>query len=202
MPKFRALFLDIGGVLLTNGWDHASRQKAATLFELDENELEERHQSECIALELGQISLDEYLEKVIFWKKRKFTLDQFKNFILAQSQPYLDMMALMSEIKSKYRLRVVALSNEGRDLAEYRIRFFELGSFIDDFIISGFIGYQKPHPRIYQIALDITQTNPREVLYIDDRETLIAAGTNLGLVGIHHTSYESTKQKLQSLLKS
>jgi putative hydrolase of the HAD superfamily len=36
------LFLDIGGVLLPNGWDHHARKRAATIFKLELAEMKDR----------------------------------------------------------------------------------------------------------------------------------------------------------------
>ena len=35
VSKIKVVFMDIGGLLLTNGWGHESRQKAARFFDFD-----------------------------------------------------------------------------------------------------------------------------------------------------------------------
>lgn len=198
--KITTLFLDIGGVILTNGWDHVSRMKAAKQFELDWTEFEKRHLQYCDLHEKGLISIDEYLEKVVFYIKREFAPAQFKEFMQAQSLPFTDMLNYFMDLKKKKKLRIVFVSNESRFLAEYRIKKYQLTKLADTFIVSCFVGLQKPDPHIYKLALDLTHTFPSEVVYIDDRANLIEAAAPLGFHEIQHTSLESTKEKLKKLL--
>jgi putative hydrolase of the HAD superfamily len=198
----KTLFLDIGGVLGTNGWDRHSRQKAVQQFDLDPLEFERRHKLFYDLHEIDQISLDEYLQKVVFWKRRDFTLQAFKQFMCAESKPDFAMINFMQEIKQKYHLTIAALSNEGRDIAQYRIKIFDLHKLMDSFLVSCFVHYQKPDPRIYQMAIDITGANLHETLYIDDRLELIEAAALLGIQGIHHISLESTKNQLLSKIQN
>lgn len=197
--KITTLFLDIGGVILTNGWDHVSRMKASKQFDLDWSEFEKRHKQYYDMHEKGLITLDEYLEKVVFYIKRDFTLAQFKEFMKAQSLPFTDMLNYFTELKKKKKLKIVLLSNEGRDLTEYRIKKYQLGKLADLFIVSCFVGLQKPDPHIYRLALDLTHTFPSEVAYIDDRQNLIEAAAPFGFHEIHHTSLASTKEQLKKL---
>lgn len=201
MAKITAIFLDIGGVILTNGWDHTMREKAAQKFDLDWNEFEERHKEFYDAHETGKTTLDEYLNKVVFWKPREFSLPRFKDYMFSQSKPHVEMINLICELKKKYHLKIIFVSNEGRDLAEYRIRTYRLASFGDCFCLSCFIHFQKPDPQFYRLALDICQVPNNQIIYIDDRENLIEAAEGMGIRGIKHTSVESTKQILLTLLR-
>lgn len=200
MAKIKTIFLDIGGVLLTNGWGRDSREKAVQRFGLDREDFQERHAKIYNLHETDKISLDEYLKQAVFWKKREFTLEQFKEFMRAQSTPFPQVLDLMQQLKKQYSLRIAALSNEGREIAEYRIKTFHLASFVDCFFVSCFVGFQKPDLSIYKIALDVLQVAPDQVFYIDDRPNLIEAASHLGISGIVHTSFEDTRQKLLSLL--
>lgn len=203
MTKIKTLFLDIGGVLLTNGWDHLMRRRLIDQFGLVWDDFEKRHRQVYDTHEQGKITLDEYLTETIFWKKRNFTLEDFKEAMCALTQAYPKMMNLVIDLKKQYRLRVAAVSNEGAYLAEYRIKTFQLNAFIDDFFISCFVGVQKPDPRIYQIALDVTQTPKDSVIYVDDRPNLIEAAQKVGLVHcVLHTSMESTRDQLHLILRA
>ena len=198
--RITTLFLDIGGVILTNGWDHVSRVKAAKQFDLDWSEFEKRHKQYCDIHEKGLISIDEYLEKVVFYIKREFTPTQFKDFMQAQSLPFTDMLNYFAQLKKQKNLRIVFVSNESRFLAEYRTKKYQLNKLADTFIVSCFVGLLKPDPHIYKMALDLTHTFPSEVVYIDDRENLIEDAKSIGFHEIHHTSLETTKQQLDKLL--
>lgn len=195
MADVQMLFLDIGGVLGTNGWDRTQRQLAAKTYDFDYEDFEKRHQECYSAHECGQISLDDYLKRVIFFAPRPFTLEDFKHFILEQSKPDIQMIEFIQFVKKTNNIRVAALSNEGRELAEHRIQKFGLQRFMDAFFISSFMGFQKPNERMYQMALDISQVHPEHVLYVDDRPQMIQIATELRITGILHTSLESTKEE-------
>jgi putative hydrolase of the HAD superfamily len=194
-----ALFLDIGGVLLTNGWDRNMRKDAAVTFGLDYEEMNERHHLTFDTYEEGKLSLDEYLGRVVFYEKRPFSPEDFRTFMFAQSQPYPDMIALVQDLKSRHRLKVAAVSNEGRELTIHRIRKFELETFIDFFISSCFVHFRKPDQDIYRIALDIAQVPPNQVVYIEDRAMFVEVVEGLGIRGIQHVSYQSTREALEAL---
>jgi putative hydrolase of the HAD superfamily len=192
------LFLDIGGVLLTNGWDHNMRQKAAETFGLDYAEMNERHHLTFDTYEEGKLSLYEYLQRVIFFQERPFSLEEFKAFLFEQSQPYQEMVDLVCNLKEQYRLKIAAVSNEGRELTVYRIAKFDLGSFIDFFISSCFVHYRKPDEDIYRMALDIAQVPPEQVVYIEDRPMFVEVAQGLGIRGIVHRDLRSTQAALKS----
>lgn len=197
--SINTLFLDIGGVLLTNGWDREARIRAAQKFELDYNEMDERHHLTFDTYEEGKLSLDEYLTRVVFYEKRPFTRGDFRTFMFAQSQPFSDMLDLMRRLKSQYHLRLAAVSNEGRELTVYRVQHFQLESLIDFFISSCFVHYRKPDADMYRIALDIAQTSPEQVAYIDDRALFVEVAQGLGIRGIVHKDLAGTQKALAEL---
>ncbi len=193
------LFLDIGGVLLTNGWDRSLRILASEKFGLDYEEMDERHHLTFDTYEEGKLSLDEYLNRVVFYQKRSFSPDDFKTFMFAQSQPFPEMIELMRSIKNQYGLQVAAVSNEGRELTVYRVQQFKLGTIIDFFVSSCFVHYRKPDADMYRIALDLAQTRPEQVVYIDDRAMFVEVAQGLGIRGIVHRRTDSTQKTLETL---
>ncbi len=193
------LFLDIGGVLLTNGWDHAARQQAAERFQLDYGDVEERHHLTYDTYEVGKLSLDEYLQRVIFCQERPFSVEEFKFFMLARSQPYPEMLDLIQAFKTVHHVKTIAVSNEGREINAFRIRTFKLDQVIDTFISSCFVHFRKPDADIYRIALDVSQATPEQVAYIDDRALFVEVASSLGIHGILHTDVASTRSKLADL---
>lgn len=198
-PPITTFFLDIGSVLLTNGWDRNSRSLAAEKFGLDFTEMDERHHLTFDTYEEGKLSLNDYLKRVIFYKKRPFSRQTFKQFMFDQSRPLPDMLPLIGSLKSRYHLQIAAVSNEGRELAEYRIRQFQLSELIDTFIVSSFVHIRKPDADVYRLALDVTQAQPEQVVYIDDRAMLVDVARGLGIHGIHHTSFANTQHALAQL---
>lgn len=197
--KIRTLFTDFGGVLLTNGWGRDSRKAAAAHFELDYEEMDERHHLTFDTYEVGKLSLDEYLSRLVFFQPRSFSCDDFKQFMFSRSKPYPEMIDMIRKLKAAYGLQVVGISNEGRELAQYRVDAFNMREYIDAFVVSGFVYTRKPDASIFHLALDIAQAKLEESIYIDDRAMFVEVATSLGITGVHHTTYESTKEKLASL---
>jgi len=190
------LFVDIGGVLLSNGWGLASRQLAAITFGLDGAEMEQRHQLNFSTYELGHLSLADYLHQVVFYQPRSFSAVDFQNFMFAQSQPYPEMLALVRQLKAKYHLKIAVVSNEGRELNAHRIHTFGLVGFVDLFISSSFVHISKPDARIFRLALDLAQVPAQQVLYLEDQPLFVGVAASLGIQGICHESYASTCTQL------
>lgn len=190
------IFTDVGGVLLTNGWDRVARRLAAQKFNLDYDEMNERHHLTFDTYEAGKLSLDEYLNRVIFYAPQPFSREEFKSFLFAQSQPYPEMIELLREFKTQYRLKVAVVSNEGRELTAHRVQQFNLTAFVDFFIVSCFVHFRKPDADIYRMALDIAQVPPEQVIYLEDRPMFVDVARSHGLRAIHHTSYETTRATL------
>ena len=194
-----ALFLDVGGVLLTNGWDRSMRKRAAEAFGLDGNEMDDRHHLMFDTYELGKLTLDEYLDRMVFYEERRFSREEFKEFVFAQSRPFPQMLDLIRGLKKAYNLKIAVVSNEGRELATYRIQKFGLAEFVDFFIVSSFVHFRKPDADIYRMALDIAQVPLDQVVYIEDRLMFVEVAQGLGIRAVHHTSFESTRASLASL---
>ena len=192
------LFLDVGGVLLTNAWDHDARKRAAKNFKLEWAEMEDRHRLTFETHEQGKLTFEEYLSRVVFYEKRPFTRSQFRSFMLAQSKPYPEMIELFAQLKVRHGLKIVVVSNESREMNAYRIRKFKLDEFVDSFISSCFVHIRKPDEDIFRLALDIAQTPARQVLYIENTPMFVQIAEGLGIRSILHTDYRSTCSKLAS----
>jgi len=198
MTKIKVLFLDIGGVLLSNGWDRGARKKAVQVFNLDETELNERHHLTFDTYEQGKLSLDEYLNRVIFYTNRNFSKEQFKEFMFLQSTANDDMIAMIKEVKQKNNLRIAVVNNEGRELNEHRINSFGISEFADFFISSCFVHLRKPDVEIFKLALDISHAKPHEVFYIDDRSMFVQIAEGIGIKGVIHEDIDKTKIALKN----
>jgi len=194
----KALFLDIGGVLLTDGWSHGSSKLAAKEFGLNFKELNKRHGEALDTYELGKLTIEEYLRLVVFYKKRPFTPAQFRKFMFAQSKPYPEMIELVRRLKARYGLKIVVVSNEGHGLNEYRIRKFKLEEFADSFISSCYVQLRKPDAKIFRVALETAQVSSNQVIYIENSPMFVEVAKSLGIRSILHTDYKSTCTKLVS----
>lgn len=195
----RCLFVDIGGVLLTNGWDHLARKRAAKHFELRWSEMEERHRLNFEIHEQGKLSFEDYLGRVVFYQKRPFTRSQFRSFMCAQSKPYADMISLIARLKFQHSLKIAVVSNESRELNAHRIASFKLNGFVDFFISSCYVHLRKPDVEIFRLALDVAQIPARETIYIENTPLFVEIAQSLEIRSILHKDYESTCARLTAL---
>ena len=199
VSKIKVVFFDIGGVLLSNGWAHESRQKAAEVFGFDYEEMNTLHNFIYNVFEIGSITLDEYLDTVVFYCPRNFTKAEFKDFMYAQSTELPKLLAWLKTWKTHTLLPVFALSNESRELNDYRIATFGLHDLFDGFFSSCYLGIRKPDPRIFHKAMEIVQAAPGECIYFDDRPMLVNAANRFGMNAILHQDYETTTKIIETI---
>ncbi len=193
--SYKILFSDIGGVLLSNGWGHESREAAAVKFGLDYTEMDSLHHFIFNVYEIGKVTLDEYLDRVVFFKERNFSREKFKEFIFAQSVQLPDTLPWLVDFKRRNPwLKIISINNEPRELNMYRIKKFNLHDFFDAFVSSCEVGMRKPDPGIFSLALGIAQAEPSECLYFDDRQMLVEAARKEGIHAHHHDNFETTRK--------
>lgn len=198
---FKIIFFDIGGVLLTNGWGHQSRRQAADEFQFDFEEMEALHNFIFNVYEIGRITLDEYLDIVVFNKPRVFTREDFKAFMYSRSLELPGMLQWLLEFKKAHnQIKIVSINNEGRELNEYRVKKFQLHKCFDAFISSCEVGMRKPDPGIFRLAMGVVQAAPNECIYFDDRNYLVDAARRLGIRGYQHVDFEATKKIVEGLM--
>lgn len=181
MAEVTTLFWDNGGVILTNGWDRTSRREAVEKFHLDWADFEDRHELMLDAFERGHASLDDYLKRTVFYRERPYSIEEFKDFMFAQSQPFPESLDFVRKLAARRRWLMAVLNNESAEINEYRIRTFNLRDYFEAFFSSCYLGVRKPGPQIYNLALRITQTSPRECLLIDDRELNLECAREMGM---------------------
>ena len=195
----KTIFLDVGGVLLTNGWDHTIRRKAALQFHLNFEEMDALHQFIFNVYEIGKITLDQYLDFVVFNQPRKFDHQQFKEFMYAQSAELPDTLQWLKKWKKQTRQRIISINNEGKELNNYRVAKFRLRDCFDAFVSSCDVGMRKPDPGIFLMALGVAQAKAEDCIYFDDRPMVVAAAATLGIQAFQHKGFENTKNILENL---
>jgi putative hydrolase of the HAD superfamily len=198
MPEVTTLFWDNGGVILTNGWDRDSRQKAVEQFHLDAGDFEDRHEAMLNAFEEGRATLDEYLRRTLFYRERPFTIEQFKKFMFDQSRPFPDSLDFLGKLARTRRYSMATLNNESLELNEYRVAKFHLRDYFEVFLSSCYLGLRKPEPTIYRQALRITQCKPAETILIDDRELNLEIAREEGM---HAIQFKNVAQLAADLAK-
>ena len=119
--------------------------------------------------------------------------------MFAQSKPCTDMIALVRSLKAKYGLKVIVVSNESRELNAHRISTFKLAGFVDAFISSCYVRLRKPDAEIFKQALDVAQTPARQIVYLENTALFVQIAEGMGIRGLLHTDYQSTRAKLATL---
>jgi putative hydrolase of the HAD superfamily len=200
MGQINAVLWDVGGVLLTNGWDHLQRYDVLDHFGLEREPFESIHEQLNDAWEKGWITVDEYLAKTVFYEPRSFTPGDFLDLMKQQSVLHPNTaMDLLRQIADSNQYVVAIMNNESRELNDYRLEKFHFHDFFDCFISSCYVGLRKPRPEIYKLALDLLQRDPDEVVFIDDREGNIATARSLGMHGIVHKTAQQTAEEFGRL---
>jgi putative hydrolase of the HAD superfamily len=181
MTEITTLLWDVGGVMLSNGWDLESRKAACEHFGVEEEEFEKRHAQVDEAFEMGRLTLDGYLDKTVFYLPRSFTREEFTAFIFAQSSAKEDTLAVLAELAGARRYVMVTLNNEGAELNEYRVRTFHLTRYFSAFLSSCYLGVRKPDESMYRLGLGIVQRSAEECVFIDDRTANLEPARRLGI---------------------
>lgn len=199
MSPISTLFWDVGGVLLTNAWDRKQREATLEHFSLDEEEFSDRHEMVVSSFERGKIGLEEYLDRTIFYRARRFSREEFKNYMLSLSQPLPGVLDFAKELTQSGRYLMGTINNESRDLNLYRIEKFGMRAIFSVFVSSCFVGLRKPEPDIYRVAIEITQKNPGECCFIDDRALNLEAAKRLGMHTIEMDEIDQLQRDLKAL---
>lgn len=199
MPVIRALFWDVGGVLLTNAWDHQERANALEHFGLDFGEFQARHEMVVSSFERGDLTLDEYLDRTVFYRERPFTSQAFRDFMLSLSQPFPENLAFAQSLADTGKYFMSTINNESRDLNDFRIEKFGLRNIFELFVSSCFVGLRKPDRDIYRLALEITQISAEQCCFIDDRALNLECAKMLGMHTIEMKGLESLRAELANL---
>jgi putative hydrolase of the HAD superfamily len=199
MDKIEALFWDNGGVILTNGWDREARKRAADKFHLDWDDFSDRHELMLNAFETGQATLDQYVQRTVFYRPRDYRPEDFKAFMFSQSQAFPEALEFCGKIAAQRKYIMAALNNESREINEYRITQFKMRDYFEVFFSSCYLGVRKPDIQIYRRVMEITQRKPSACVMIDDRELNLECARELGLQTIHVKNLDQLKQDLAKL---
>ncbi len=199
MAAITTIFWDIGGVVLTNGWDHGARRRAADAFPLDYDDFQDRHDLIFPAFDGGQISLNQYLDRTLFYRQQPFTREEFTAFMFAQSKEYTDTRAVLHKVAQTGKYLVASINNEPLELNDYRIEAFNLRRDFQLFFSSCYLHARKPEEPIFRMALEVTQRPAGQCVFVDDRSLNLESPRRLGMNVIHHQNASQTLAELQWL---
>jgi len=199
LSTINTLFWDIGGVLLSNAWDHTERLRTLNHFLLAEAEFQDRHEMVVSSFERGKISLDEYLDRTVFYRERSFTRQAFKDDMFSQSEPDPESLALARALAGSGKYLMSTINNESKELNLFRIEKFKLNEIFSLFVSSCFVGLRKPEMDIYKLSLEITQKPPGECCFIDDRALNLECAKQLGMHVIQKQNAAQLREALERL---
>ena len=199
MAEIRALFWDVGGVLLSNAWDHHERAQALEQFHLDAAEFQARHEMLVSPFERGKITLDEYLDRTVFYKPRTFSREAFRDAMFALSQPFPDVLDFAGKLAASGRWLMGTINNESRELNNFRIGRFGLREIFRIFLSSCYVGLRKPERDIYRLALETTQMAAEACCFIDDRPVNLECAAQLGMKTIQMQNRQQLAADLEKL---
>ena len=196
MPAIRAIFWDVGGVLLTNAWDRTERTAALEHFHLDQEEFHDRHEMVVSSFERGKITLDEYLDRTVFYRARPFTRDVFRDYMFSLTQPFPEVLEFAQALIDSGKYFMGTINNESRELNNYRIEKYGLRKIFQLFVSSCYVGFRKPERDIYRLALETTQIPADECCFIDDRALNLECAVKLGMQTIEMLQVEQLRGDL------
>jgi putative hydrolase of the HAD superfamily len=199
LSAIRAIFWDIGGVLLNNAWDHTERTSALEHFQLDQKEFHDRHEMVVSSFERGTMTLDEYLDRTVFYRTRPFTREVFREFMFSLSQPFPEVLEFAQALTDSGKYFMGTINNESRELNYYRIEKYGLRKIFRLFVSSCFVGFRKPERDIYRLALEITQVPAEQCCFIDDRAINLECAAKLGMETIEMQQLEQLRGDLAKL---
>lgn len=195
----RTLFWDVGGVLLTNAWDRTQRDAAMTKFQLDPIEFQDRHEMVISSFERGKISLEDYLDRTVFYRARSFTRDAMMMYMYSLSQPLPETLDLARRIAASGKYLMATINNESRELNRYRIETYNLRDLFAFFVSSCYVGLRKPEKDIYRMALEISERKPEECCFLDDRSLNLECAQHLGMHTIQVQNSTQVREELRNL---
>jgi len=201
VARISAIFWDVGGVLLTNAWDRTQRRRALEHFGLDEVEFEDRHEMLVSSFERGKISLQDYLERTVFYRSRAFSEKEFLDYMHSLSKPCSPVLEFARQLRKSGKCLMGTINNESRELNLYRIDTYGLRDIFHIFVSSCFVGLRKPEEGIYRLALDVTQRPPEECCFVDDRPLNLDAAAQLGMRVVRMETPEQLQTELSALLE-
>ena len=199
MSAVRAIFWDVGGVLLSNAWDRTERAAALEHFQLDPEEFHARHEMVVSSFERGKITLDEYLDRTVFYHPRPFTREVFRDYMFSLSRPFPEVLEFARGLTNSGKFFMGTLNNESRELNYYRIEKFGLRMIFCLFVSSCFVGFRKPERDIYRLALEITQVPAEQCCFIDDRALNLECAAKLGMHIVQMQQLEQLRGDLAKL---
>ncbi len=197
----KTIFWDLGGVILTNGWDLHQRTHVLASLGVDLPAYEAVHDRVNYYWERGLINAHDFFEQTVLKTNPQLglTFEHLWKLVCAESRLlHPECFDILQALKATGNYRLATLNNESKELNEYRLDTFALRDRFDYFICSGYVHEMKPLPDIYRVATDISGHRPQETLLIDDKQENCDAAISLGMQAIR---FELPTQLRSALLQ-
>jgi putative hydrolase of the HAD superfamily len=200
MLPFDVILFDVGGVLLTNGWDRRERGAVLDRFGLDREVFEARHREAYRAWERGVVPVETYLNSTVIHEPRNFTPEAFFQAICASSEllPH-GALGILQELAASHRYMLGTLNNEPRETQAYRFRQFGLEQYFSITLTSCFLHLRKPDVSFFKKALDLLCCPPERILFIDDRKENTTAAAHVGMKALQFENADQLRRELDVL---
>jgi len=148
----------------------------------------------------GKLSPQEFFQSLKESLKLSISFDAFVpiwDHIFVEDR---EVSEIIRSLKGKWRLGL--LSNTDSLHFEYIVSTFPVVSELEKWILSYEVGFKKPHPRIFQKAIEWASVEPERILFIDDTQGHVEAAVSLGMQGIQFISAQQLKLVLPLQLNS
>jgi FMN phosphatase YigB (HAD superfamily) len=196
----KTIFWDVGGVLLTNGWDKQQRTDVLGRLGVDLADYESRHEEANYFWERGLSTAEHFFNLTVLNQNPNLTFAELWPQVCAESRIlHPGNLDILGELAASGRYTLATLNNESRELNEYRLDAFRLRSLFDYFICSGYVHEMKPHPGIYRAAVEISGHVAETALFIDDKAENCDAAADLGMQTICFESPRQLRDELAQL---
>jgi FMN phosphatase YigB (HAD superfamily) len=199
-PPIKTIFWDVGGVLLTNGWDKGQRTEVLTRLGVDLADYESRHDEANYFWERGLSTAEHFFNLTVLNQNPQLTFSELWPQVCAESRIlHPGSLNVLGELATSKRYKLATLNNESRELNAHRLDGFRLRPFFDYFICSGYVHEMKPHPGIYQAAIEISGHVAETALLIDDKVENCEAAAALGMQTVCFESPAQLRDELAQL---
>jgi putative hydrolase of the HAD superfamily len=141
-----------------------------------------RHKSLIRLFDTGKIEPEEFYKQATLRLEAKIPQDTFfriYNDVFSANPPVLN---LLKRLKTNYKL--ILLSNTDVQRFGFIKKNFPEIFLFDDYVLSCEVGYMKPHPEIYTIALNRARVPAEECVFLDDLPENIEGAQRLGMKAI------------------
>ena len=195
----RAVFFDLGGVILRTEYQ-APRQQLAERLGLEYDDLDRIVFNSETGLQAatGAITSRKHWEALMKRLKRPMEeLESIRNEFFAGDIIDRDIVNYLRSLRNTHKTGLI--SNNWSDLRDYLVREKIIDAF-DHIIISAEVGVAKPELGIFRIALEQAGVKPEEAVLVDDFYVNIEGCEKIGMKGIHFKDAQSAMQQLKELL--